>query len=54
MIHNPDVNNDLQQRGIKFIMDTEGKQFIPSGANYKGEALSSFLLSELLWKLKKY
>jgi len=29
MIHNPDVNNDLQQRGIKFIMDTEGKQFIP-------------------------
>ena len=29
MIHNPDVNNDLQQRGIKFIMDTEGNQFIP-------------------------
>ncbi|MCG3164635.1 MAG: 4-hydroxy-3-methylbut-2-enyl diphosphate reductase 1 [Bacteroidia bacterium] len=29
MIHNPEVNNDLQQRGIKFIMDTEGKQFIP-------------------------
>jgi len=28
MIHNPDVNNDLQQRGISFIMDTEGKQFI--------------------------
>lgn len=28
MIHNPDVNNDLQQRGIRFIMDTEGKQFI--------------------------
>jgi 4-hydroxy-3-methylbut-2-enyl diphosphate reductase len=29
MIHNPEVNNDLQQRGIKFIMDTEGNQFIP-------------------------
>lgn len=29
MIHNPYVNNDLQQRGIKFIMDTEGNQFIP-------------------------
>jgi 4-hydroxy-3-methylbut-2-en-1-yl diphosphate reductase len=28
MIHNPDVNNDLQQRGIQFIMDTGGKQFI--------------------------
>ncbi|MBX7183045.1 MAG: 4-hydroxy-3-methylbut-2-enyl diphosphate reductase [Bacteroidia bacterium] len=29
MIHNPDVNADLQSRGVKFIMDTEGKQFIP-------------------------
>lgn len=29
MIHNQEVNNDLQQRGIKFIMDTDGKQFIP-------------------------
>ena len=28
MIHNPDVNNDLQQRGIRFIMDTLGKQLI--------------------------
>lgn len=28
MIHNPDVNNDLQERGIRFIMDTEGRQFI--------------------------
>ncbi|MFH1321125.1 MAG: hypothetical protein ABII90_10785 [Bacteroidota bacterium] len=28
MIHNPDVNSDLQQRGIKFIMDTEGNQFV--------------------------
>ncbi|MFC2175405.1 4-hydroxy-3-methylbut-2-enyl diphosphate reductase [Bacteroidota bacterium] len=29
MIHNPEVNNDLQDRGIKFIMDTYGKQQIP-------------------------
>jgi 4-hydroxy-3-methylbut-2-enyl diphosphate reductase len=29
MIHNQEVNDDLQQRGIKFIMDTDGKQLIP-------------------------
>ena len=29
MIHNQEVNNDLQSRGIKFIMDTDGHQFIP-------------------------
>lgn len=29
MIHNQGVNEDLQQRGIKFIMDTDGTQFIP-------------------------
>ncbi len=29
MIHNPRVNEDLQARGIKFIMDTKGKQLIP-------------------------
>jgi 4-hydroxy-3-methylbut-2-enyl diphosphate reductase len=28
MIHNQEVNNDLQERGVKFIMDTEGKQLI--------------------------
>ena len=28
MIHNPNVNNDLQDRGINFIMDTEGNQFV--------------------------
>ena len=28
MIHNSDVNNDLQNRGVNFIMDTSGKQFI--------------------------
>lgn len=29
MIHNPDVNNDLVSRGVKFLMDTEGNQIIP-------------------------
>jgi 4-hydroxy-3-methylbut-2-enyl diphosphate reductase len=28
MIHNPDVNRDLTDRGVKFIMDTKGKQLI--------------------------
>ena len=29
MIHNPDVNADLQDRGVRFIMDTTGRQVIP-------------------------
>ncbi len=29
MIHNPDVNRDLTDRGVHFIMDTKGKQLIP-------------------------
>jgi 4-hydroxy-3-methylbut-2-en-1-yl diphosphate reductase len=29
MIHNQEVNNDLQSRGIRFIMDTDGQPFIP-------------------------
>ncbi len=28
MIHNPGVNNDLQRRGVKFLMDTSGQQLI--------------------------
>jgi 4-hydroxy-3-methylbut-2-en-1-yl diphosphate reductase len=28
MIHNPDVNADLLDRGVKFLMDTSGKQLI--------------------------
>ncbi|MGC3942932.1 MAG: 4-hydroxy-3-methylbut-2-enyl diphosphate reductase [Chryseolinea sp.] len=28
MIHNQEVNNDLVSRGIKFIMDTDGTQFV--------------------------
>ena len=29
MIHNPDVNNDLTQRGVQFLQDTHGQQLIP-------------------------
>lgn len=29
MIHNPEVNNDLIRRGVKFLMETSGKQIIP-------------------------
>ena len=29
MIHNPQVNEDLQARGIQFLQDTQGKQIIP-------------------------
>lgn len=29
MIHNPAVNEDLEGRGLKFIMDTEGRQLHP-------------------------
>jgi 4-hydroxy-3-methylbut-2-enyl diphosphate reductase len=29
MIHNPQVNEDLQERGIRFLQDTYGKQLIP-------------------------
>jgi 4-hydroxy-3-methylbut-2-enyl diphosphate reductase len=28
MIHNPEVNNDLTRRGVKFIMETSGRQLI--------------------------
>ncbi|MGX5817624.1 4-hydroxy-3-methylbut-2-enyl diphosphate reductase [Chitinophaga lutea] len=29
MIHNPQVNNDLLSRGVRFLMDTGGQQLIP-------------------------
>jgi 4-hydroxy-3-methylbut-2-enyl diphosphate reductase len=29
MIHNPQVNHDLKNRGIRFLQDTRGKQLIP-------------------------
>lgn len=28
MIHNPEVNKDLSERGVQFLQDTEGKQLI--------------------------
>ncbi len=32
MIHNPQVNADLQQRGVTFLQDTYGKQLVPFDA----------------------
>ena len=32
MIHNPDVNDDLQERGIQFLRTTTGEQLIPFDA----------------------
>ena len=29
MIHNPQVNHDLQAKGVRFLQDTYGKQVIP-------------------------
>ncbi len=29
MIHNPEVNGDLEARGVKFLLDTSGKPLIP-------------------------
>lgn len=29
MIHNPEVNRDLTESGVRFLQDTEGKQLIP-------------------------
>jgi 4-hydroxy-3-methylbut-2-enyl diphosphate reductase len=29
MIHNPQVNDDLQERGVKFLQDTSGNQVVP-------------------------
>jgi 4-hydroxy-3-methylbut-2-enyl diphosphate reductase len=37
MIHNQEVNDDLQSRGIKFIADTDGTQFIPWEKIAKGD-----------------
>lgn len=32
MIHNPQVNADLKEKGITFLQDTQGKQLIPFDA----------------------
>ncbi|MBA4057389.1 MAG: 4-hydroxy-3-methylbut-2-enyl diphosphate reductase, partial [Marivirga sp.] len=39
MIHNQEVNNDLISRGIKFIMDTDGTQFIAWDALEKDDVV---------------
>lgn len=39
MIHNQEVNNDLESRGIRFIMDTDGHQFIPWDAITKDDVV---------------
>lgn len=39
MIHNQEVNNDLESRGIQFIMDTDGKQFISWDAISKDDVV---------------
>lgn len=39
MIHNQEVNNDLQSRGIKFIMDTDGSHFVPWEKIGKGDVV---------------
>ena len=31
MIHNQEVNRDLESRGIRFLMDTEGNEILPFG-----------------------
>ncbi|MCE1166144.1 MAG: 4-hydroxy-3-methylbut-2-enyl diphosphate reductase, partial [Bacteroidetes bacterium] len=37
MIHNPEVNGDLLDRGVKFICDTQGNQIIDRGELHKDD-----------------
>jgi 4-hydroxy-3-methylbut-2-enyl diphosphate reductase len=39
MIHNPQVNADLQQRGVQFLQDTYGKQLVPYEALTKDDVV---------------
>jgi 4-hydroxy-3-methylbut-2-enyl diphosphate reductase len=39
MIHNQEVNSDLQSRGIQFILDTDGSQFIPWDQIHKDDVV---------------
>jgi 4-hydroxy-3-methylbut-2-en-1-yl diphosphate reductase len=39
MIHNPDVNNDLLSRGVKFLCDTKGNSLIPFSELNKGDTV---------------
>src|SRR5690349_24487077 len=37
MIHNPQVNADLKEKGIEFLQDTYGKQIIPFDALHEND-----------------
>src|SRR5579871_887837 len=37
MIHNPQVNADLQARGVRFLQDTHGRQLVPFEALTAGD-----------------
>ncbi|HEY2649538.1 MAG TPA: 4-hydroxy-3-methylbut-2-enyl diphosphate reductase [Puia sp.] len=37
MIHNPQVNMDLKNRGVRFLQDTKGKQLIPFNSLQPGD-----------------
>ena len=39
MIHNQEVNKDLETRGIQFILDTDGTQFIPWDTIHKDDVV---------------
>jgi len=39
MIHNPQVNADLLQRGVRFLQDTNGKQIVPFEALSKDDVV---------------
>ncbi|MFT3936554.1 MAG: 4-hydroxy-3-methylbut-2-enyl diphosphate reductase [Chitinophagaceae bacterium] len=57
MIHNPQVNADLQERGIQFLQDTYGKQIIPFESILPGDivlipAFGTTLQTEAILKAK--
>ena len=43
MIHNPQVNADLQQRGVQFLQDTSGKQIISLNKKIRLPGFSSIV-----------
>ena len=53
MIHNPQVNEDLLARGVKFLQDTNGKTLIPLDTLTKKILLSfPHLAQHSTWKLR--
>ncbi len=51
MIHNPQVNADLQAHGVKFLQDTHGATLIPFD-ELKAEDIVLIPPLEQLWKLR--